>query len=290
MADSKKSNQALKTIAKIKKIQFNSVDFQQKVKATEEYVLYKTSKNEALKNYHLAYYYHLQNKSLLATKVLQSAILTAKQHLPEIYALLGRIYYENDEPLHAEEFATRAFREDKKNYMAAMTLADINYDQRKYEESLKYYKKAKRLNNNIAPQVGIAKNYLALGQSEKAKNMYEKLLKHNKYNEDLLVQSLKIIPQRVDYYLPRVASIDLANNEIWLGLANYAIKDGNFKMAATYLNNSYYIDENNFRYYYYLSLLLRAKGDIELANQSLLRCSDINEDYATIINSGVYEK
>ena len=119
--------------------------------------------------------------------------------------------------------------------------------------------------------------------------MYEKLLKDNKMNEDLLIESLKVIPQRVDYYLPRVASIDLSNNDIWLGLANHAIKDGNYTMAITYLNNSYYIDENNFKYYYYLSLVLRAKGEEDLANRSLLRCADINADYASIINSGYSE-
>ena len=63
-------------------------------------------------------------------------------------------------------------------------------------------------------------------------------------------------------------------------------------MAETYLNNSYYIDENNFKYYYYLSLVLRAKGDIEKAKQSLIKCSILNADYQSKINLGqsVYEK
>ena len=92
--------------------------------------------------------------------------------------------------------------------------------------------------------------------------------------------------------MPRVASIDISNNDIWLGLANMAIRDKNFNMAATYLNNSYYIDANNFRYYYYLSLVLRAKGDNELAQQSLIRCSRLNSDYAADINPGhsIYEE
>lgn len=289
LADSKKSKQAINVLKEIKKTPFLTIDFQQKVKATEEYVLYKTSKNDALKDYHLAYYYHIQNKSLLATKVLQSAILTAKQYAPQIYSLLGRVYYENNEPSKALEFASRAYKEDKKNYLAVLTLADVNFDEKKYNDSLFYYKKAKKLTKDAAPQVGIAKSYLALEQPTKAKKIYEKLLKDNKMNEDLLVESLKVIPQRVDYYLPRVASVDLSNNDIWLGLAKYAIKDGNYKMAATYLNNSYYIDENNFKYYYYLSLLLRAKGETELANQSLLRCADINADYKAILNSGYNE-
>ncbi len=289
LADSKKSSQALKVLKEIKKTNFLTIDFQQKVRATEEYVLYKTSKDNTLKDYHLAYYYHLQDKSLLATKVLQSAALTAKKYSSDIYALMGRVYYENNEQGKAYEFASKAYKEDKRNYLATLTLADVSYDAKKYDDALKYYKKAKRQTKDAAPQVGIAKSYLALEQSEKAKKMYEKLLKDNKTNEDLLVESLKVIPQRVDYYLPRVAAIDISNNDIWLGLAQHAIKDGNYKMATTYLNNSYYIDENNFKYYYYLSLVLRAKGDNELADRSLLRCADINADYNAVINSGYSE-
>ena len=292
LADSNKSAQALKVLAKIKKTEFKTVDFQRKVKAIEEYVLYRTAKAEALKDYHLAYYYHLQNKSLLATKVLQSAVLHAKQYSPLVFSLLGRIYYENEEPLKAQEFASRAFREDRNNYLASLTLADVSYDNRKYEDSLKYYKHAKKLTKDIEPSVGMAKTYLAMEKDKKSKKIYEKLLKKNQFDEDLLVNSLQVFPHKSDYYMPRVASIDISNNDIWLGLANMAIRDKNFNMAATYLNNSYYIDANNFRYYYYLSLVLRAKGDNELAQQSLIRCSRLNSDYAADINPGhsIYEE
>lgn len=292
LADSNKSAQALKVLTKIKKADFKTVDFQRKVKAIEEYVLYRTAKAEALKDYHLAYYYHLQEKSLLATKVLQSTVLHAKQYSPLVFSLLGRIYYENEEPLKAQEFASRAFREDKNNYLASLTLADVSYDNRKYEDSLKYYKHAKKLTKDIEPSVGMAKTYLAMEKDKKSKKIYEKLLKKNQYDEDLLVNSLQVFPQKSDYFMPRVASIDISNNDIWLGLANMAIRDKNFNMAATYLNNSYYIDANNFKYYYYLSLVLRAKGDNELAQQSLIRCSRLNSDYAADINPGhsIYEE
>ena len=234
----------------------------------------------------------MQEKSLLATKVLQSAILQAKQYSPLIFSLLGKIYYENDEPLKAQEFASRAFREDRDNYLAAITLADLSYDNRKYSDALKYYQKAKKLTKDAEPSVGMAKSYLALEKDKKSKKMYEKLLKKYESNEELLVDSLQVFPQKADYYLPKVASIDISNNDIWLGLANLAIRDKNFTMATTYLNNSYYIDANNFKYYYYLSLVLRAKGDIELANQSLIKCSRLNSDYASDVNPGhsVYEE
>ncbi len=292
LADLNKPKQALKVLDKIKKTEFATVDFQNKVRSVEEYILYKTSKDEPLKDYHLAYYYHLQGKSLLATKVLQASVLQAKQYSPMIFSLLGKIYYENDESLKAQEFASRAFREDKNNYLAAITLADISYDNRKFEDALKYYKKAQKLTKDAEPDVGVAKTYLALEKDKKSQKLYEKLLKKHNTNEELLVESLQVFPQKADYYLPKVASIDISNNDIWLGLANLAIRDNNFNMAATYLNNSYYIDANNFKYYYYLSLVLRAKGDIELANQSLIRSSRLNSDYAADVNPGhsVYEE
>lgn len=293
LADSDKSKQALKVIEKIKKTEFNTIDFQNKVKSAEEYVLYKISKEEPLKDYHLSYYYHLQEKSLLATKVLQSAIIQAKNHAPKIFALLGRIYYENDEPIKAKEFAQRAYKDDRKNYISTLTLADVLYDDRKFDEALKYYKEAKKLTKDAAPSVGIAKTYLALAQDKKSKKMYEKLLKKKLSNEDLLISSLKVFPQRAYDYLPNAVSRDISNNDIWLGLAGLAIKDGNYQMAETYLNNSYYIDENNFKYYYYLSQVLRARGEFEKSNLSLIKCSNLNSEFDTkLYNSrqSVYEK
>ena len=292
LADSKKTKLALKILKEIQNTEFLTVDFQNKIKAIEEYVYYKTAKDEPLKDYHLAYYYHLQDKSLLATKVLQSSILQAKQYSPLIFGLLSRIYYENDEPLKAQEFAQRAYREDGKNYLAILTLADLNYDERKYEEALKFYKEAKRVTKESLPAVGVAKSYLALEKFKKSKKIYEKLLKKNSNDGELLAGSLKVFPQKADEFFPIIASLDISNNEIWLGLASVAIKSENYTMAETYLNNAYYIDENNFKYYYYLSLVLNAKGDFENSKKSLIRCSLLNSDYESKINSGqnVYEK
>ena len=286
LADLNKTKQAQKVLSQIKKADFVTVDFQDKVRAAEEYVLYKMAKDEPLKDYHLSYYYHLNDKSYLGAKVLQSGVLQAKKYSSLIYSLLGKIYYDNDESLKAQEFAQRGYKENRRNYLAALTLADLSFDERNYEDALKYYKEAKRLTKDAAPSVGMAKTYLALNQNKKSKKLYEKLLKKHTLNEDLLADSLKLFPQRADYYLPAIASVDITNNEMWLGLANLAIKDGNYSMAQTYLNNSYYIDENNFKYYYYLSQVLRAKGETEKANLSLIRCSKLNSDY----EAGVYAK
>ena len=59
----------------------------------------------------------------------------------------------------------------------------------------------------------MAKSYLALEKDKKSKKLYEKLLKKHSNDEDLLVSSLKLFPQRADEYLPTVASVDISNNE-----------------------------------------------------------------------------
>ena len=287
LADSNKPKQALKVLEEINETEFETIDFQTKIKSTEEYILYKMSKDEPLKDYHLSFYYYLQDKDLLATKVLQASILQAKQYSPLIFGLLSRIYYKNDEPLKAQDFAQRAVKEDSKNYLANLTLADLSYEEHNFEQALEYYKTAKKSDKKeLAPSIGIAKTYLALKKDKKSKKLYEKLLKNNTNDQTLLIEALKIYPQKADDFLPKVISADINNNDIWLEMADLAIKDENYSMAETFLNNSYYIDENNFKYYYYLSLVLKKKGDLEGAKQALVKCMRLNSDYNLEENTG----
>jgi tetratricopeptide (TPR) repeat protein len=131
-----------------------------------------------------------------------------------------------------------------------------------------------------------------LDKEKKSKKIYEKLLRMNPNEQELLLASLKMFPQRAYDYMPLVLSINIDNAEIWYGLVHLAIKDKNYSMAQTYLNNAYYIDENDFRYYYYLSLVLAAKGETEKAKNALVKCSVLDSDYESKINAGlcVYEK
>ena len=64
------------------------------------------------------------------------------------------------------------------------------------------------------------------------------MLKKKPQDGELMVASLKVFPHRADDYLPIIASMDITNNEIWLALASLAIKEENYSMAETYLNNS----------------------------------------------------
>ena len=150
--------------------------------------------------------------------------------------------------------------------------------------SLKYYKEARKLSEESLSSIGIAKSYIALEKEAKSKKLYEKLLKRYSNDCDLLIGALKVFPQRTEYYLSTVASLDINNVEVWLGLAKVAIHEKNFVMAETFLNNAYYIDDDNFKYYYYLSTLFQAKGDLTKSKESLKRCSRLNSDYVKNID------
>ncbi|MCQ2790406.1 MAG: hypothetical protein MJ229_08550, partial [bacterium] len=43
-----------------------------------------------------------------------------------------------------------------------------------------------------------------------------------------------------------------------------------------YLSNIYYIDENNYRYYYYQGVLCQRKNDFEQAKYNYKKCYKIN--------------
>ena len=275
LADSDKTSQAYKILALIKKSNFKTVDFKNKIDSAEEYVLYKTAKNEILKDYHLGCYYNLQNKSSLAIKVLQGAIMQAKEYAPQIYGLLGHIYYENNELEKAQEFAQKACKEDRKNYYAALTLGDISFNEKQYEKALSYYKSAKNKDKEITLSARKAKAYLNLNKNKKAEKIMNALMKKYSEDEDVLNTALIIFPQKEYEYLPTLISVDIKNNDVWLKLANTAINDKNYLMAETYLNNSYYIDENNFKYYYYLSQLYKIKGDTEKSDLAIIKSSGL---------------
>ena len=275
LADSDKTSQACKILAQIKKSNLKTVDFKNKISSAEEYVLYRTAKNEILKDYHLGCYYDLQNKSTLAIKVLQGAIIQAKEYAPQIYGLLGHIYYENNELEKAQEYAQKAYKEDRKNYYAALTLGDLNYNEQQYERALNYYKSAKNKDNAVILSARKAKTYLYLNKNKKAEKIMTGLIKKYSEDEDVLNAALIIFPQKVYEYLPSLISLDIKNNDVWLKLANTAINDKNCPMAETYLNNSYYIDENNFKYYYYLSQLYKIKGDTEKSDLAIIKSSGL---------------
>ena len=57
------------------------------------------------------------------------------------------------------------------------------------------------------------------------------------------------------------------------------IDKGNYDVAQKYLANAFYIDENDFRYYYYQGLVNKNLGDYSQAEYNFKKCLKLNPKY-----------
>ena len=74
----------------------------------------------------------------------------------------------------------------------------------------------------------------------------------------------------------KALGINITYIDAWLGLARYEISRDNFAMAQDYLSNAYYIDQNDFRYYYYQGLIYKSQDDYPTAAMYFKKCLKLN--------------
>ena len=68
--------------------------------------------------------------------------------------------------------------------------------------------------------------------------------------------------------------------DAWIDLARVEIQRQNFIEAKKYLGVANYIDENDFRYYYYQGLIAKAEGFTKDANVNFQKSLKLNPDYS----------
>ena len=70
--------------------EINTVVLDKELHSSQQYILYKTAKNDYIKKYHLAYYYYDENELNKALRVLQASISGKKNINKEVYALTAK--------------------------------------------------------------------------------------------------------------------------------------------------------------------------------------------------------
>lgn len=281
LAEENEPDEAIKIVNNLKKQNLYSYEYERKIDSLKQFILYKTQKSQCEKNYHLGYYYYLENDSSKAIRTLQSA-LSAKRRDDKgaLYALMSEIYLTMDEFEKAADTAKKAYRINKNNPQALITLGDLSYMDKDYKKALVYYKKAAGCDKkSYKPLVKQAQTYQNLANTKKAQEIYTKVLKTHfdsweaYYNVALLDKNKQTI------YLKKALAINPLFEDAWIELAKTDIEKGNYDIAQKYLSNAFYIDENNFKYYYYQGLINRNSGDFSQAKYNFKKCLKLNANY-----------
>lgn len=278
LAESDDSSEALKIVETLKKQNLYSYEYENKIASLEQFILYKIKKADGEKNYHLGYYYYLEDDSSKAIRTLQNALSAKKRYdNGNIYGLMSEVYLDMAEFEKASDSAKKSLRVNRNNPKALLTLGDLNYKDKEYKQALIYYKKAASADKkSYTPLVKEAQAYQNSANQKKANEIYAKILKNysscwEAYYNVALLDKDKQIP-----YLKKALALNPLFEDAWIALAKTDIDKGDYNMAQKYLSNAFYIDENNFKYYYYQGLVDVNTGNISQATYNFKKCLKLN--------------
>ncbi len=263
IANTKKNKKALKIVKETKKYDIGYYPIKQKVDSNEEFIKYKTEKQPWLKDYHLGYYYYLKDDNNKALRILQSAISKNNSRNAVLYSLMSRIYVKNGDFERANSVATKAYNYNLSNINTLLSLGDIAYENNKYKQALKYYKKAAKSRSSVTEaKLKLADTYAKLNNTKTSNSIYEKVAKTDATAYKAYYQIALNDPEEELAYLKKSVAINPNFKDGWIDLTRVMIENGNLAQAKKYLENAYYIDGNDFRYYYYQSLLLKKTEEL----------------------------
>lgn len=274
---------ALKTVENLKKQNLYSYEFDRKIKALEQFVLYKLAKKEYEKNYHLGYYYYFEDDNQNAINALQGAVSKKRSSNGVVYALMARIYFDMDEFEKASDSAKKAYRINFDNPDALVVLGDLNFRDKEYEKARGYYKKAcSKDKKSYEPFLKLAQSYQKLNKEKKAKEIYTKILKTHFDSVEAYYNVALLEKDKKEIYLKKALAINPMFESAWVELAGIEVGKSNYETAQKYLSNAYYIDENDFRYYYYQGLIAKNLGDYIQAQDNFRKCLMLNPDFKEV--------
>ncbi len=276
-ANGMRPQDAIKVVNQIKKEDLTEAELQRRVKSIEQYVLYKNSKKDWEKNYHLGNYYFYEGDYNKSVKVLQSALGKNKSYDAKINASLSTIYLSMQEYEKAKNSAQKALKKDRNNAEANLIQGNLNYLKANYKKAIKNYKKVQKdKSKQLNAEVKIAKSLQKLGEENKSKALFKDVLSKSSTEYEAYYNIAMLEPYKQLTYLKKALALNIIYVDAWLGLARYEIMRDNINLAQDYLSTAYYIDQNDFRYYYYQGLIYKNKDDIQTASSFFKKCLKLN--------------
>jgi len=279
LAQSNKPKDGLKSLNDLNAKEINTVIFDKELHSSQQYILYKAAKNDYWKKYHLAYYYYDENELNKALRVLQSSISGKKNINKEVYALTAKVYFDMKEFEKAQDYALKAVDIDNSHPAALIVLGDIAFRNKDFKLAENYYKKASGKDSAYSAEIKLAKTYQQLNNVKKAKEIYAKVLRVSSTAYEAYYQMALLEKDREITYLKKAIAINPNFKDGWIDLARVEINHEDYDKALSFLGIAKYIDENDFRYYYYLGLVLKNKGLTADARKNFEKSLNLNPDY-----------
>lgn len=276
-ANGMRPQEALKVVKQLKKERLTESELIRRVDSIEQYVLYKCATKDNEKNYHLGYYYYLEGDFNKSIRTLQCALTKKKKYNAQVNSLLSEVYLSMQEYEKAQESAIKTIKKDKKDSTANLALGQVNYLNKNYKKAMKNFKIASKDEaNKTKAEVKIAQTYQSTGNERKAKEMFEKVLRNSSTEYEAYYNIALIEPYKQLIYLKKALGINIMYTNAWLALARYEISRDNFSMAEDYLSIAYYLDQNNYRYFYYQGLIYKSQDDMQTAALYFRKCLKLN--------------
>jgi tetratricopeptide (TPR) repeat protein len=270
IANLKRNKKALKIVKYTKSEKIGYYPIRKAIDANEQYVMYKVEKQPFMKDYHLGYYYYLMGEDSKSLRILQSAISKNNSRNALLYSLMSRVYVRNGEYDKAKAVATKAYNYNLSNVNTLLSLGDIAFDENKYKQALKYYKQAAKSSSSASDvKLKLADTYAKLNNTKTSNSMYKKIMNKDALAYKAYYQVGLSNPDIELTYLKKAVAINPNFTDGWIDLSRIMIENGNYTQAKKYLENAYYLDGNDFRYYYYQSLLMKKLNELNRMEKRL---------------------
>ncbi|MDD3237892.1 MAG: tetratricopeptide repeat protein [Candidatus Gastranaerophilales bacterium] len=237
------------------------------------YVLANSEKKENIAKYHLALYFYLNNDY---SRAIQTFTSIPKSKNPQISSVLGDIYFQTKDFAKATEYYEKAISINKHFSHAYNGLGNIAFLQKNYAVAKTNYEKAVKYDNkNLDSLVALSVIALKEDNQKLAKSYCDKAITVDSNNFKPYYVYAKLKSQKSLNYLTKASILNPFFANTWLDLADNALMNKNIDMAKNYIDSVNFLEENNYRYYYYKGVLAKIKNNEETANKNFVKASTL---------------
>lgn len=213
-------------------------------------------------------------------RVLQTSISGKKNINKEVFALTAKVYFDMKEFEKAQDYALKALDIDQSHPEALIVMGNIALRNEDYKAAESYFKKAVSGDSSHIAEIKLAEVYLKSNNIKKAKDIYSKVLRVSSKAYEAYYQMALLEKDREEAYLKKTIAINPNFKDGWIDLARLEINKESYEQALSYLGVAKYIDENDYRYYYYLGLVLKNKGLVAEADKNFEKSLNLNPNYS----------